>query len=649
MTSHALDSTKYGEVVMLDPETNEKWHLPILKQGQSISGVRFSGLGTYPPKQAIADWTRSHHEVLSSFTQSDTTGGGQIKESNESIDLSRFWWATLDTQHPRQVTLLPQYKVIAGPGGICIPLGDYGTSQKLVAFGTALHRVTDTGTVSVGTLAHVPLVTEGTSYDGGFGSVRFWIPMGTNGFQVWDGATLSLVFTDIKPLHFMEYNGNLYALTVDGKVMESITGTSAWVEKARVDRSTEPRKMVKFYDRSDNFTLHILTKRGVYAVSINDAKAYETRISPPPHPNAARTGAVWRTDLYISYGISASLYTGNSIVPVGLDRGFGLPAEVKGYITDFVDTQNFLLALVRGRPTPTVDQLNVQSDLGRYDVHVPGATSSSYIMLWNAFGWHTLWTSEEVTDTPSHMVMTVANDTYTLHWGIGNNLYTMELSPDFHTPEMRDSSIRFHTHGMIEYAELDMSMVGLPKLYIALEIRAKDLSPTETITVEYKIDNGPFRVLAVLNHNNVKYKMHRYQLGYQGTMPDNVTPRYDGETGDTITVRCSMVRGSDATKSPMLESMGIVFHKLMGVLNSYQFIVDCTDVDEYAGKTARERQLWLQKWVRGHKLIPFLHQGIWRSVRFAGVSGEDNTGVDLKGDRSVALLEVLEEELEQQP
>lgn len=55
--------------------------------------VNTSHIGTYPPKQVIGDWTRTSHEVLSSFVQSDTTGG-EIRGAVECTDLGRLWRVT---------------------------------------------------------------------------------------------------------------------------------------------------------------------------------------------------------------------------------------------------------------------------------------------------------------------------------------------------------------------------------------------------------------------------------------------------------------------------------------------------------------------------------------------------------------------------
>jgi hypothetical protein len=42
------------------------------------------------------------------------------------------------------------------------------------------------------------------------------------------------------------------------------------------------------------------------------------------------------------------------------------------------------------------------------------------------------------------------------------------------------------------------------------------------------------------------------------------------------------------------------------------------------------------------KLVPMQHQGIWRTVRLAGVAGRDRTGTDMGGDRTVSVLDVWE-------
>jgi hypothetical protein len=81
----------------------------------------------------------------------------------------------------------------------------------------------------------------------------------------------------------------------------------------------------------------------------------------------------------------------------------------------------------------------------------------------------------------------------------------------------------------------------------------------------------------------------------------------------------------------------------MGTLNGYEFTVDCTINNGYNGKTNAQIQQFLQEMIDIGRLIPWWHQNQWKSVRLAGVSGTDETGVDIKGNRQVALLEVVED------
>jgi len=633
-----------GEVVLIDPfsPNSEVWYLP-LSNTPGQDSISVSKIGTYPPKQAIGDWTRSNHEVLSFYVESDTSGGGQVLEANEAIHENRYWWATVATIWPRQIVLLPYATEVKGPEGAVqsIVLGDYN-GGVLVAFDQQLASVSTSGVVTpLATLPHPIMLRRGTRFRGTSGGVKMFIPMGANGYCVWDGANLTTV-TDIHPVDMMEFDAKLYALDQDGTLYESLDGFTDWQGKATIDGAQTMRWLVNFYNASDEPTIHIGTDTAIYGVDLQVGKAYRTKVDPPVHPDAALDGAVWRTDLYVSYGMGVHQYTGNSILATGLDRDHGIPQDYSGSIVSMIGGYNGLYALVRGRQTDLETEAFV-SDLGAHDVSFRASAANSAVMMWNAYGWHPVWTSDGQDGISTNILISNVNGTYRLWWGYGGSLFYIDLGYMYHNPEQRDAGIAFAQHGSIEYPRLDMAITGKDKLFVGVELRVKDTSPTERVSVDVSFDNGPWTELGVIDYQPVDRKSVLMKFGLNGNYPGTTEPRYDGISADSIQVRVNLERGSDRFKTPILESMGIVFHKLMGQLNAYQFLVDNTTVDFYKGKTAQQRKEFLDRMIPGEKLVPFLHEGKWRSVRFAGANGNDLTGVDLKGDRSVSLLEVLDE------
>lgn len=631
-----------GEVVLIDPVTDEAWHLPLVPAPDSGT-VNASHIGTYPPKQVIGDWTRASHEVLSSYVQSDTTGGGQIRDANESTDQGRFWFGTADTQWPHQIVLPPLTTTILAPGdqAVAMLLGDY-QSTCLAAFDTTLCQIAPSGATVVGTALAAPPVARGVPFQG-TGTLRFFIPLGVSGLQTWDGTAVGAVDATIPAVALLEYDTKLYAFCTDGTIRESLDGTT-FATKVTIDGSHTPRFLIGFYDRQGNPALHAVTNRAVFGIDLSVPKAYQTQLAPPPHPDAALAGDVWRTDLYVSYGIGVHRYTGDTISAMGLDRDDGLPKEYRGSIVGLANGYNALYALVRGIPPPTGTESFI-SDLSRKEPVFPTSNVASLVMLWNGFGWHTVWSSNGIPPATAHNILiSTAGDGYRLWWSYGATLYTVALARTFFNPRQRTGTETFAPSATLEYSTLDMDMTGLDKIYASIELRTQDCTPTETITVDYKFDDGDWQTLGTITGEGEKGTT-RLRLGAHGTFPGVDDLRFDGVPADRITVRVTLDRDpDDATKTPILESMAIIFHKVMGTLSAYQFTVDCTNVDQYpGGRTARERQLFLDRLLGLKQLIPMQHQGVWRTVRLAGVSGRDRTGQDVGGDRTVAVLSVWDD------
>lgn len=636
------------ETLFIHPETDEYWYVPLRKEkrtnGSEYSTVQVSILGTFPPKEVQNDWTRASHQVLSSYTQSDTTGGGQIRFVDEATDGSRFWFANAWTAHPRIVTLPRKTSVaIEGLLGI-VPLGDYqddflfSSNGAYPALPAALKTIdpSDDSVTDLDDFASNPLVQRGISFRGTDSDVRFFIPT-TAGYEIWDGTALSGTISDadsgsggsasIAPVAFALWDNNskIYALDETGILWESTSGDAGtWTSEVQIDGSYTPLDLIEFYDRVDEPALHIICKEAVLAVDIANGKAYKTKVPPFRHPSDLRPATVFNTDLYVGGGVAIKKYTGQSIIPTGLDRDYGLPAEYRGEIKALEAFEDGVLAL-----------LELQTD----------TETNSALMWWNEDGWHTLWTGQgtELEGGAYRISVSGAGGHWRIYWGDLFHLYWQELDPyQFNPLEGVNETWEFEPSGYIEYGELDFAMTGVKKLIAWVEVRHRDVTEDETITIKYRLDGATSWTTLGTIDSQPSLGMTRLFLGQNGTLPDSAV-RYDGVAANSIQLRAEFTRDpADATKRPIMESIGVIFHPLMGALQGYTFDVDGT-MDTYKGHTAAEIHQFLSDMVRIGVLIPWYHGGRWHQVRFAGNQGWDEAGVDIKGDREVALLEVVDE------
>jgi hypothetical protein len=521
-------------------------------------------------------------------------------------------------------------------------LGDY-KGNFIVSANKALYSVDETGTATslALTLSAAPYEKEGIAFRGTHSSLDFYIAV-VGGYQVYNGTTLTVLRTNCKPLDWAEWDNKLYGIQADGQLGENPDGQDGtWTFPVKVDNRYTPMHLLDFYDRQDEPCLHIVCKEAVFAVDRANTKTVKTTLRPPRHPYSAMGATVFRTDMYVSYGLGVDQYTGSAIIPTGLDRDYGMPLEYRGYIHYMADGYNGVYAMVNGGQV-TGDWPQIMTSISRHQVALPGDGSPTAIMIWNVNGWHTVWNSGQDLADPTNMVFSNANDTFRLYWGFGGSLRYIDFPTALFNPIQRDPGWVFEKRSYIEYGALDFSTTGMLKIMVGIEIRSKDVTATEVMDVEYSVDGGSWVSLGQVNVQP-SLGTTRLLMGSNGVFPDSVTPRYDGVSADSIRVRVWQERGDDETKSPILESVGIVYQKIMGTLNGYEFTVDCTINNGYNGKTNAQIQQFLQEMIDIGRLIPWWHQNQWKSVRLAGVSGTDETGVDIKGNRQVALLEVVED------
>lgn len=631
-------------------EGNE-YLMPLAQMGAGISA---SYVGAFPPKQVIGDYTRVHHEVLSSLVQSDFTGGGQITDSQESTDTNRYAGiASVDTRYPQMVSLLPQSIEVTGPNtGGAWGLGDIpdidGKDRFYATFGNALRRVngtTSTTTVE-GSWALNWIPVGSAAVFGNRSQPKMYIPGGAAGYAVFDPRLdLTAAVThkgNRTPLNFVVHDRKLWCLDVDGVLWSTINpeDDGLWVQVAQVPAGLRPRGVAVFFDRSDAAAPHIVTDEMVYAVDAAVPTIYETELNYAPHPEAGRAWTRWRTDLYVSIGLGIQRYTLGTVNAVGLDHDDGPGAEYSGTVVSMERGFNDLFALIQGTPSPLGSEKFITDQ--DQDAYVFERVSRSTLMRLTGIGsWHTAWISPGPGGVPTNVMVSGADSRYRMYWGWDGRYFYQDLPMSFENPRQNLTG-RFEQSGELVSSWMDMAMVGARMTLAAIEVRARRASETETITVRYQVDeddtNGTgWRTLGVIQSAGTHY----FRVGENGTLPDGET-RYDGVGFGRMRYQLSLSRDAgDPEKTPLVESVTVVFIKRMGTLKSFRFRVDCSspEFDAGWGMGNRERRATLQRMLNSETFIPFAYNDEWHMVKVAGVAGQDGSGMDLRGDRDVTVIE----------
>jgi hypothetical protein len=617
--------------------------------------VEASVVGAFPPKQVIGDYTERDHTVLSQLVQSDWIGGGQITDSDEAVDINRYYGiATLETRYPKAMTLLPLTESVTGTGTI-YPLGDISDTFY---YADGLDIWTHDGTTAADTGDNVNFTPENKSVlFSGSGTTALYIPQGVDGYDVYDGLSTTH-FTDAEPVGFARWGKQLWCIEENGSVRRSLDGAT-WETVAQTDEANGMRGLIKFYDRSDNPALLVIDDQGIQAVDAAAGDIYDTEFHDiPPQDDAGIAFCKWRADVFYAFGMGIFRYTFSTRSASGLDRDNGVPAEFRGAIVDLDGTMNDLFALVRGEVVAgEADEPEYEFEgEEEYAIHVAPESARSSLMRYDGIGWHTLWASTEASGDPTRMFYSRNVPGGMLYWGVGNSLYFTRQSTSFQNPK-ENPNARFSATGRLESSKLNMGMVGSRQALSAIRVRTEDCTATEVVRVYYRTDLRDWTLMGTINSGPSEGEslLTEFQVGANGTFPGPTTTlRYEGEMFNWVQYAIEMDRDpADDTKSPQVKSVSVVHLKIPGTVHSFSFTVDCsTDDSEFGrsfgmGKWERQRFVegmtdWGREEGEEGPFFGFLHRARWHNVRQTGCSGRDVSGLDLRGDRRITVLDVFE-------
>lgn len=603
----------------------------------------YNQLAVFSRKVVNGDYTRDSDELISSKIWSTFQGGIGVEHNREGADEGRCWFSTLYGQRPFQVTLNRRVVAVAGAE---FPLGDLA-GAFYVASATDVYpwnETSDSLGASLDTLADPP-VHRGVAFAG-----KLFIPEGDNGYEWFDGANLSGAIAAPQAIGFADWDNRLWALGSDGALMSSDTGLAgSWATEATLNTSLTPRRLEVWMDRQENEMLVLVTDRRVFGYDPVNGILVPTRLAFPPHPDNGLGLAVWRTgeDLYVSAGTQIYRYgAGFSLIEpnAGPSRDEGLPDELRGRITDLLAEHNLLVATLDGVSTVGEDP-EAEFDVGQGEddpLRLSATNAYASVLGYNGFGWHPLWRSPTAGGGTTWACLSSASSAYRLWWGWNGALSTIELPRSFANPrqQWRTGEGAFEASGSLDTGWYDAGMREFDKLASHLEVNMENATADEALTVEYAVDG---------HGNNVAWTLLGEVTAVGKTiLPFNAETLADGTVFGTGTVfrwirfRLTMRRGSDATETPVLDSLVLKFIKLpisgeahtltMPLLFGHEGWGDRTNAAIMADVEAL-----LAK--RGFVRLE-MGEGESIRVRLSQVTGFNRLADDDRGDRTIRVVRI---------
>lgn len=524
---------------------------------------------------------------------------------------------------------------------------------------------------------------------------RLFVPLGDNGYAtISQNADGTLAVTRVagvaralngagnevathgspKALCLTTYSTGLWALDTEGKLWSTGDGVT-WdpvfattapengvtADKSKYvsfDLSRSPKHLVTYMNRNGDPSLFLVTDRDVWVYNDSVRLWQPTAIQFPPHPDFGLGAAVWRPgeDLHVSAGMDTVRLTGAAVVVpnAGPSRDEGVPVEYRGKIVDLQPELSCLYALVQGATVPappspafpnTWTFFGGMQDFDPFHQWFPlppadaGTLTKSVLMAWGGTGWHAVWEDPVGIGTPTWVNISRGSGEgeYALWFGnSAGEMRKLALRRTFHNPRasLEATIDRYASDGYLITSRFDAAMRGFDKIASHLILFMDYADAEHLVLAEFASDRNPeWRPV-----NRVKWWAD--QVGYNAIPFDpNLDDFSEGERFNWIRFRFRFRRGSDPTKTPLLDSAILHYVKIPQNTVSFVFTVPLPR-RTWMGRTGHEISAHLTSLLDTPEFVKLVHQGQEYRGKVAAVSGVDATGEDFSGGRTVNFIAI---------
>jgi hypothetical protein len=452
----------------------------------------------------------------------------------------------------------------------------------------------------------------------------------------YDGTTWSIKTGDGSTLPEAKYltvwDGRLWALDTDNTLWVTADLTAAndgWAKKAQMPvLFGEVSALDTFFNADEAEKVVATTKTGLWIYDDANDKWFRTRLSFPHHTHGGRGHVLYQGDFYLTAGVDAYRFTGATVIPVGLNRDNGLPADYRGTIDCLADAFNWLMAGMNGAIVESETDLSTAPS--GYDTTVFGDSAGlAAIFAWTGTGWFTFWTSGTAGSQIQWMKMSPAGGTNRLWFGANQELNYIPLPQGVFNP-LEEPGWEFGPSGYFETPWFDAGWAELDKLALEVKARAEQITTDETITLKYAIDEAQTWTT----------------LGTLSGSTNEDTFEFDNAAGivfRNIRFRGELARGTDTTKTPVFRFAALKFLRLLDPLFGYNLTVDLSQ--PYSGRSPWEMLVAIKATLAKKTLVDFEFRRAGESILSGKIKpsqahASTYTGIEEGGRFELALVEV---------
>lgn len=642
------------------------------------ANVSIGHLATFPPRVTFGEPTARDEEYLSNWAIRKIPGGVGIEEYDEGTDAERIWWGKIDSRYGRGITLPPLVRATrpstVPETAVSLPLGVIGTQHYTCFSWSTNHHVfawNETAAAwnepaAPNALVAAP-VGKAVTFAGTTGIPFVFVPQGAAGYSVLAEADIGLgtvtitnvagasdpdammfcVFTvaAVSQLYAMEADGHLYLSGLSGASGEWTQPSQTINSVAtpiKLDASETPKHLFVYKAPDGNRALHVMSNRAMWVYNPMVPCFERTEFELSPHPHNALGLAVWRPgeNVHVTQGLERWQHAFPSVeIPnTGPARDDGVPAQFRGALVDLIPETSFLWALLLGSSVESYAEPSVEDGGTWYDdaSYLNPNSAYSALLCDTSLGWHVLWESA----TPVTLTWGTIADLdlgYALWFG-GNkgDVYRVPLRAGFHNAQQGailglDS---FADTGYFITGWFDAAMLNFDKIAADLSVTMKHATTTEYVEAFYQIDDNTTWVS--LGRATAKGKT---TLRF-GTDADGFAR---GVAFNQIRFRFNFARGTTVTTSPVFTAFSLHFVKISQDAQTFEVAVDLVR-ENWTDRSADQMRDDLAALLVSRRFVEFEHARRRYRVLLTRLGGDDATGQDEQGSRSLTLLAL--EELE---
>ena len=610
-----------------------------------ISGpVRKTLVSIAAPRFTIGDTQRGADPRASILTQNDFRGGIGWNRGLDSGSADRAWWTTCQTRFKGHVLLPRKPNAVAantGSGfirtvieftvGGSTSIYTVNSDSKVYSYSDASDAWTYAGkTLTDPTDEAIVFKDDNATY--------LIFARGNSGYSYTTDAS-SFVDKDAsagasrKVDYFTIWHGQLWGIDQEGVLKQWASGPTAnpTLKGALPLPNDYVTSLFVYRDASGSPIIYAGTKVGLWAFDETNNRWEATELRLPFHVRSGSGTVVWRDAVYFPAGNAIYKYqTGSNtavVSLVGFDRDHGIPEAYAGQVIKLVGTHNDLIAFVNADTSVSYSVFATgrqASGFGGSSTVVSG-TGASTILGFNDTAWEVKWVGANNTGlTASHVGF--AYNEYRMWYGVGSDLYWIELSPDVINPE-QTTGFEYDTGGgVLETPWFDGGDAAGNKTAIALRAITSSCSASITVQISYAVDfNESYTSL--------------------GTITTNGTTTYDFASGvgvefSSIKFKVTLASNTSAT-SPDLNLIELRWREK--IPPKYGFSITIDAAKSFRGSSPKQILDNITTVINTNTLVPFTYKDNDSDrtyyVDLVAASGFEFTGLDERGQIQVQLVE----------